>query len=299
MTLKSRITAKPLVLLLVTICSTCLLSSFSYAASKNKASSESKSNKISTEDILPFGGLTWDDSIIEAVGKVKQISGLESFVLASSLEYDMAPINLKDKNSNEEIINAALSKHGPNEETYMEQAYDKNVFIFNAKGEKVFIYEGSNNFYLNVFAKPVVIAGIPFNMKVSFEKYPGVAIKNPDKALFFTHKGINFVIPYLVSIVELTTRSPILADKSSELVKLINDKYSKYDGKFQKNGSTMFGTVKDGKGNKFTLMLNKGSASITYKSENNAKLYKELYRKYHAELEQKQNNGKKDLGSQL
>lgn len=249
------------------------------------------------ELIAPFGSLEWSDTITEALIKIQNMQGLEKVEISYSNESVDAK-NTKGRDS----VNAKLSQllkikrprfYEPDGVNRVSNWTEK--YTAKSGAEKRFI-PGT----ISIKASPINISGVPFNLEVNFTMQPGIDIVKPDQALY--DNKINVSFPCAIEEVILMSEASSLADKFTDINTLILNKYKKFDkhGILDPDSRGNIGnSVSDLNGDSVYINSSKYSYFIRYNSISFPKELDEAYRKHLAEIENKKNAGKQDMGSSI
>lgn len=249
------------------------------------------------ELIAPFGSLEWSDTITEALIKIQNMQGLEKV----EISYSNESVDAKDTKGRDSV-NAKLSQllkikrprfYEPDGVNRVSNWTEK--YTAKSGAEKRFIPST-----ISIKASPINISGVPFNLEVNFTMQPGIDIVKPDQALY--DNKINVSFPCAIEEVILMSKASSLADKFTDINTLILNKYKKFDkhGILDPDSRGNIGnSVSDLNGDSVDINSSKYSYFIRYNSRSFPKELDEAYRKHLAEIENKKNAGKQDMGSSI
>lgn len=266
-----------------------------------------------SKPIEPFGGLSWNDGIVETIAKINKMEGIETVCILENLK---PGTSLKGLASDSAIVSAlAPSLHGF---TPPKKFKDKD-------GTECTMATGIEA----LSAEPVTLKGLSFRLQISFELNPGLAIVNPNGVLQVNgitdwrsslpqgtrtarnnsgSTNLNAFCPFAISKVVLSCRSPALPEKNKELLQLLKERFKAYRVAAENdygNGQGYF-NVEDNEGATISTQWypanageeqKGGSFTITY-ARNLSQLEK-IYEKHLSDLEEKKLSTKPDKSNDL
>lgn len=249
--------------------------------------------KTPQEIFEPFGGIKWEDGLFQIVNKLKAFKGIESITLSLSGS-DISLKNINNKNDLVKKLSELLDKYSP--------GYYKAGSIIMAES-----YTGANGKTRKrvlsppvLVASPIIIAGVPFSLKVNFEYAPGLEVSNFDVVPIETRAGYAF--PLVITKTTLSSFSKTLADSGKNVIQVVESKYRKYDPennflRADDGSKSLQGGLYDKDRRGIWVSINPVNATISYSSVVYSKQLAETYRKFLAERESKNNAGKADMGA--
>jgi len=270
---------------------------------------------VTAENIRPFGGLEWNDSFIDVVGKIHKIDGLEEIELIIGYE----SIDIKDISDKNSLLNKLIElskKYIPSLSVLFEPSKPESEYTIQ---ERIRIdllnrgtlkkYKGKNGVekrYIPVnyqlYASPVNILDVPFGITVDFVMRPGIDIVSPEKVL--NEQYINISFPLVIAGVRLYSTSESIKDKIKEINNTIVRQYKHFEdlspltylSPNQETGSFR-GFVVDEEGGQVKINANIWQYSINYRNDSYPFQLENVYRKHLDEIESKNNSEDKDIDS--
>lgn len=262
-------------------------------AESDQGGAQETATTISQEIFEPFGGIKWEDGLFQLVSKLKTFNGIEAITFSLS-DNDISLKNIKNKDELLKKLSELLDKYSP--------GYYKAGSIILAES-----YTGANGKtrrrVLNppvLIASPVMVAGVPFSLKVNFDYAPGLEVSNFEAVPIEKRGGYAF--PLVITKITLDSFSETLVDSSKNVVQVVESKYRKYDPEnnvliFNDVSKSLEGGLFDKVGRGIWVSINPSNATISYSSEVYNKQLAEVYRTFLAERERKTNAGKTDMGA--
>lgn len=245
------------------------------------------------ELIEPFGGIKWNDSLMQLIGKLSAIKGVNHIVLHLSNE-NVDVRNVAKKAELEKRLSGLMLKYNSRIFKDLQPMTEQYTGKSGAKRKYILLTP-------QITASPIVIDGVAFDLKVKFAYAPGLEVVSPDAVLIEKTGGHAF--PLVISEVSLTSSAAGLASRYQNIANLIETKYRKFDPEAArlvlKPDSGISGSVYDDDGNALNVRISSREASFIYVSEKYQTQLAESYRKYLAEGELKANSGKADMGAGL
>lgn len=245
------------------------------------------------ESIEPFGGIRWEDSLLQLIGKLRSIKGIQHI----RLHFSDASVDVSKVAKREEMavkFTELLLKYNPRLFADLQSITEAYV---GPNGEK----RKYMHLTPKVTAGPIVIAGVPFKLKISLSYEPGLEIVRTDARLIEKRGWYSF--PLVISNISLDSTAASLSDKYNDIIQLVEDKYRKYDPEslflFNQPGSGLDGKVFDTDGRILSVNITSHQASLYYVSDIYQVALREIYRKHLAKIEHKANAGKPDMGTGL
>lgn len=248
-----------------------------------------------TEDIIePFGGIKWEDSLLQLINKLNAIKGIEKIQLHLN-DADISVKGLSGQKELEKKLSELLAKYNPR---IFKESSAALVNHYTGK-------DGAKLKYLLLVPKisvsPIVIAGVPFNVSVSFNAVSGLDVVSPEAVPIEKRGGYAF--PLVISEIELKSSAAGVAANCREIIRLIEAKYRKFDPDSNLLISyptlRLEGNISDKDGRTFSTTVNRDKAILNYISDAYQKQVSEAYRNYQAAGERKANSGKEEMGSRL
>ena len=240
------------------------------------------------EKIKPFGDFSWEDTFPDVVQKLNKIK-VESKVLEMHLGlYVSGPMDMTGLD-NFVDVQAKLNKIGVRDDW---QDMPKKIPGTN---KKIYWFCEHPDEVTSIYAKPILVSGIPFELRIYFAGVPGLLVRSPEKVLklYSKAKKTHYYYPLLISKMELYSNSPNIPEHIESLKAAIKSKYNGFSSYKDENGAI---SVADGN---FTFNFDGRVCMIKYQNDTYIKQYKEFYRLRVSDLESAKNKDKKDLGSGL
>jgi len=282
---------------------------------ESKKAEESKSN-APVSPLKPFGSFSWSDGLLDVVMKTQSTEGVDKTELCVS-DSCITIGNLKTMDELSVRITELIKKKNPIYLNPNDPRVKGDLAVFTAAaGVKKVFPETQAHFYVK--AKSIIIAGIPFEMRIDMEIAPGLVVKTFDKVAY--NAGKLYYYPLVLKTISLDSRSPILNSKHMEIRKILESKYGICpSGKITSAGLQQIehvnpcfnvayisdvqiqGTVSSSgsAGGYLKVSCDKNTCSMIY--ENNP-VIKQLdldYKEFMSNLEQNKLKGKKDMSNSL
>jgi hypothetical protein len=252
--------------------------------------------------IEPFGGLKWDDGVVQTIKKVNQMEGIEIF---SVVRKQNSKVSLKGLVDDSEIIKTLTAL------VYfdiMEQGSYKDK-----DGARHPLAVGIDE----LAAEPIYLKDRPFRMTLSFVSSPGFAIANPNAvfscilkkpdllAAGIPEKEVPASCSFALINVTLSSASPLQSDKIQELTQSLRDKYKAYNtladsGQGEANGELAF---QDSSGNVirsgWTSLADGNGSTLSINYSHSTNQLDQLYKAHLSDLENKASSKKPDQSDEL
>ena len=270
------------------------LATLSIAMGKDAMASDLEIASEATQEIIePFGGIKWDDNLVQLIVKLSAIKGIQHVRLSlNDAEADVRKV----------------SKRGDLEKTLSDLMLKYNPRIFKDLKPTAENYSGENGAkrkYMRltpkITASPIIISGVAFELKATFEIAPGLEVVNAEAVPIEKRGGHSF--PLVISEVSLVSSSASLANSYQNIISMIETKYRKFDPETNllmlHQNSSMEGNVSDIDGNTFHADISSNRANRIYRGAKCKSQLNEAYRKHLAAAEKKANAGKAEMGSGL
>lgn len=272
------------------------LPNYVIAASKKTKSASDTRKAEEAFSIQPFGKLDWNDGLPQIIKKLNHMDGVESIFLNG---ISPKAIELKGLVTNEMISNALTGATASN------YASGDEVVILVAKtaesdAEKL-IDKNANkylatNYGLDIIARPINIADVPFDVIIELEMTPGLPIINPESLIMDSYGKYGF--PYAIRKVNLVTKSNQLINKMNDIKNAISAKYGKSNIVDNVGGFTI-NSLKDTKlGSTLNVDCNTHLCEIRYLS-GSTNSFRTAYKKHLGNLENNATKGKPNMGGEL
>lgn len=276
-------------LMVVAISAICLI-----ITSHDVKAEELDNSAVLTQEIIePFGGIKWDDNLLQIIGKLSAIKGMQNI----SLHLSNASTDVRNVSTREDL-----------EKTFSDLMLKYNPRIFKdlkPMAENYSGKDGASRKHLlltpKITASPIVISGVAFELTVKFINTPGLEIVNAVAVPLEKRGGYSF--PLVIREVSLASSSATLASSSKNIIKMIETKYRKYDPEENRltvdQDTSMRGSVSDKNDNTLQIGISPRDAQLTYSSEKYQSQLVDAYQNHLAKAERKANAGKADMGSGL
>lgn len=251
------------------------------------------SSVATQEKIEPFGGIKWNDSLLQLIVKLSAITGIQHVRLhLGGVESDVRTVAKRE--DLEKILSDLMLKYNPR------IFKDLKPMTENYTGKS-----GTKRKYMHltpkITASPIIISSVAFELTATFDNAPGLEVVNVDAVPVEKRGGHSF--PLVVSEITLASKAPGLKDRFQKITEIIETKYRKFDPEadrlFAKPDSGIEGTVADKDGNMLSVSMSPNEASLIYTGEKYRTQLGEAYRKHLAVADRKTNAGKADLESGL
>lgn len=250
---------------------------------------------LAEEAIQPFGGIQWRDNVLQIATKIKELKpDTISLVMPNNKKIDIYQSN--DSKAISANLGAILKESSP---FHFDPEYAYRIGhtlekYFDADGnEKVFVEKA-----YAIEASPIMISGVPFRLVVIFTHHVGLAVTHPENV--YVEPTNQYTFPLIIESVNLTSKSPALADKYDSINKILDKKYKKFDpSNIRLSWPQGGGQVFDGQGNSISINATKASYTISYSSDTFSKQLNEKYRQHLVNLEAKKMGKKDDMANSL
>jgi hypothetical protein len=247
------------------------------------------------EPISPFGGIEWTDSFVEVV---KKINSMKPNVITFGISEQVDIKGIVDKKNLSKKVGISFEKEYPtlfDPERAARQSWALTTYKdLNGKEKKY------NAKQYTIFASPIIISGVPFELEAKFKTNSGLAVRNPEAVLSENKMGYTF--PLVLKEVILRSKSPSLVDKAKNINDIIETKYKKYLNPEMSNKVLLGqqgGAVGDSQGNIVRISPRTNNYVISYESEFYFDELSEEYRKHLSNLESGKFKSKQDMSSGL
>jgi hypothetical protein len=174
----------------------------------------------SVPDVQPFGGLTWDDSMGEAVAKIAKLGKLDKLDVSFSTKYAASALGATTPQQADAVIERVMKQtiDFP-KELQRKGALAANWHPFTDKdGAEWHFWQGAK-----IDAEPVVLNGVAYHLLVDLEASPGVAAADPKRVLWAKGEP-KLANPMFIMTMHLTALSGTDEQKHGVL-QAINKKY--------------------------------------------------------------------------
>lgn len=223
--------------------------------------------------ISPYGGLKWEDDFFQVIEKLNKITDVTSFISQMGLvldKYDLSDIKTRD--DLQKLFVKAYMKGKEKNSKFPNKVYKvQHVPAYDEKGNEVKVLRYDS---IRLFLEPVVILGVPFKMEVSLNGAKGLAAKYPDKMI---PVDMDVFAHMILDKVELSSDSPLLSDKITEINTLLSKHYKVYFDKEVKENKRFTSlnewkdnkisyTCRDGSGSELLILLSERQCRLVYKS---------------------------------
>lgn len=171
------------------------------------------------EIIEPFGGIKWNDSLVQLIVKLSAIKGIQHVRL-----------HLNDAEADVRKV----TKRGDLEKALSDLMLKYNPRIFKDLKPMTENYTGENgakrkHMHLTptITASPIIISGVAFELKATFENAPGLEVVNAEAVPIEKRGGHSF--PVVISEVSLASSSASLTNSYQNIISMLESKYRKFD----------------------------------------------------------------------
>ncbi len=229
--------------------------------------------------IQPFGGLSWEDGLEATVNKLNGMGGIEKIVLGNGI-YGHSE-NVKGKTGNE-LRGLLIKNYGRFTEAgdFANADLAKAKCYIDSKGAKIPFHECQP---AEITVYPVVLCGVPFEMKLENIHSPGLAYRYPGRVIVADDGKSVYAISLVLRKVCLSSASPLLADKLKEIKAMIVGNFGKFRGGLRDDGDSIWGKVSDANGTVVSVDIGKTNGLISYSSGHFNSQLDEEYRKHQVE----------------
>lgn len=171
---------------------------------------------VHAQPLSPFGKFEWSDNIVDVFTKLKNYDSLENIHILGVEGFE--GINALDK-TNADLIAGIKESVGIYSKILFEEV-NKELIL---KDGKKTLYHTTN---FEIRASPVILAGIPFRLDISFKNVPGYILSNPDKVIKIKVDGMEIMILLQLEKIEFSSQNVNLVLMNHQnLYNIIREKY--------------------------------------------------------------------------
>ena len=174
-------------------------------------------NSVYAASLSPYGKFEWSDNIVDVFRKLKEIKTIKEISIDGPDNFDR--VNAVEKS--EEDLKAGITDF---------VAKGAKGWMFSEYNKEVILKDGEKSLYhvraINLYAQPIIIAGIPYRISFNFVQVPGYVLTNYDKAIKIDINGKKILFLSHFTIIDLTPLDNELAEANHQkLFDVIRKKY--------------------------------------------------------------------------
>lgn len=174
-------------------------------------------NNVCATSLSPYGKLEWSDNVIDIFRKLKEIKTIKEIHIEGPDSFDR--VNGVEK-SEEDLKVGIKDFVAKGSKGWMFDEMNKEVVLKDARKS---LYHIRN---IKLWARPIILVGIPYKISFQFEQVPGYVLTNPDKCIRTDVNGKEILFLAQFNIINLTPLDNRLAEEHyQKLFDIIRKKY--------------------------------------------------------------------------